>query len=67
MIQVIFFSFFTWWLRLAASIEAEEGEGFIGDASTSGTGVLAEDEDGDDDDEEILLVSWLYYLRDVGH
>ncbi|KAI3793955.1 hypothetical protein L1987_36578 [Smallanthus sonchifolius] len=39
---------------LAASIEAEEGEGFVGDASTSGAGVLAEDEDGEDDEEMIL-------------
>ncbi|KAI7741378.1 hypothetical protein M8C21_000838 [Ambrosia artemisiifolia] len=45
---------------LAASIEAEEGggEGFIGDASTSGARDLAEDEDEDEDgedDEEMLL------------
>lgn len=39
---------------LAASIEAEEGECFIGDASTSDAGVLAEDEDGDDDEEMLL-------------
>ncbi|KAK1410132.1 hypothetical protein QVD17_36665 [Tagetes erecta] len=39
---------------LAASIEAEEGEDFVGDASTSGAGVLAEDEDGEDDEEMLL-------------
>nr|XP_043632130.1 DNA repair protein UVH3 [Erigeron canadensis] len=40
---------------LAASIEAEENEGFVGEASTSGVRELEEDEDGDDDDEEMLL------------
>ncbi|CAI9262941.1 unnamed protein product [Lactuca saligna] len=39
---------------LAASIEAGENGGIIGDASTSSAGVLAEDED-EDDDEEMLL------------
>lgn len=45
-----------------ASIEAEEGGGFTGEASKSGAEVHAEGEDGDDDDdddddEEMLLVS----------
>ncbi|KAD7479532.1 hypothetical protein E3N88_02668 [Mikania micrantha] len=39
---------------LAASIEAEEDEGFMGDASTSDAGVLAEDEGGEDDEEMLL-------------
>ncbi|KAK9061726.1 hypothetical protein SSX86_018909 [Deinandra increscens subsp. villosa] len=39
---------------LAASIEAEEAEGFVGDASTSGSAVLAEDEGGEDDEEMLL-------------
>ncbi|KAJ0464884.1 putative exodeoxyribonuclease I [Helianthus annuus] len=42
---------------LAASIEAEEGGGFVGDASTSGAGDLAEEEeDGEDDDDEEMLL-----------
>ncbi|KAI3722327.1 hypothetical protein L2E82_33360 [Cichorium intybus] len=41
---------------LAASIEAEENEGIIGDASTSGAGILAGDEDEDEDDDEEMLI-----------
>ncbi|KAM0022626.1 putative exodeoxyribonuclease I [Helianthus debilis subsp. tardiflorus] len=41
---------------LAASIEAEEGGGFVGEASTSGAGDLAEEEDGEDDDDEEMLL-----------
>lgn len=52
---------------MAASIEAEENGGIIGDASTSGAGVLAEDEDEDeDDDEEMLLVSYQSHCFCVG-
>lgn len=46
------------WLRLAASLAAEEDKSFTGDASTSGAGTLHEDEDGDEDD-EIILVNFL--------
>ncbi|KAL7612604.1 hypothetical protein Lser_V15G07736 [Lactuca serriola] len=45
---------------LAASIEAEENGGIIGDASTSGAGVLAEDEDEDEDDDEEMLLPTLH-------
>lgn len=46
-------------IRLAASIAAEENEGFCIGASTSGGGVLDDEdiEDDDDEDEEMILVS----------
>ncbi|GFS42844.1 5'-3' exonuclease family protein [Actinidia rufa] len=39
---------------LAASLAAEEDGIFVGSASTSGVGILSEEEDGDEDEEMVL-------------